>query len=902
MPNLKGLITQKWQDMQIDKPLGSGACGTVYACTKKSETTGIESKEAVKVVRVLFPEAAHRQAEEEGISFEEYYQRVKAEKSREIELLVNLKSPHIVHINEFDAIEEPDRSAFYLLIRMDLLAALDTFRAEHLADEPQQAAAYAKKVGMDICDALRVCHENGICHRDIKPANILYGTTGDFYLGDFGVSQYTAADVTLTSTGTSRYAPPEQLAGGADARSDIYALGLVLYELTNHWRAPFLPAYPAKINAEDRYTAQCKRLAGDTLPPPDNATPELAAIILKMCAPDPADRYQTVQEVMAALTPGVKLPLDKKRRKRRIRFAVGLGAAAVLVAVGIALTGRHWYIPPVGTVFEERDTTAWDYARQNNITLSDRSHTSFNGGAYCYPCQTDGFHEYFEPDGVTDWGATALYATVTGAQKSEPDADGNVTYTITYAARAQFNYTVAEGAEAFMPGIDMRSFEVMDLRSGYVFPLGNLNGAQESTPRQFNPTPVDCTFSYQGKQFPLQIFHSETWDYTLPDYTVPGSYETPVVVYYTYSITAPQELDSLALYMNTTPYTGYSHQQDAIARSLDAQEGFAGFENYCFMALEDLVADFAAAPGTEAPDAGSYLEKMGAKLSTDTSFTVPNGCSAYLTNPANDYEPITQDDIGEGNFVLSGPSNADVTITGATRSEPDASNNVTYTITFDTTATLQYGYPKSLYDDGTITSIGQGRCFAGFGLLDGQTGTVFAPQLGDGNWYWSVPYLGYQSYTSFFRTGADIGKAYSDDPPPTRTDPCKLVRPMTEYTLDDGKTCRIAYAEVGNWDFGTTTFGQSNIAGQDGTEVPMVVIVDNDTTMHGAIEINVNADYDDLVLYYNGQPFAYDAMFPYSVWEEGGDDEVRYLDELGYFYGLHNVRFYKLDNLVKQFS
>lgn len=314
MPPVFSLIPQKWPDIQIDAPLGSGACGTVYACTKRSAVTGIESREAVKVVRVEFSAAAHRQAEEEGIPFDEYYARIKAEKSREIELLVNLKSPHIVHINEFDAVEEPDHSAFYLLIRMDLLQALTAFRVDHLADTPEQAGAYARKVTLDICDALRVCHENGICHRDIKPANILCGTTGDFYLGDFGVSQYAAApDATLTSSGTARYAAPEQLTGQADPRSDLYSLGLVLYELTNHWRGPFLPAYPAKLTAEDRYNAQCKRLAGGALPPPDNCPPALAAVILKLCAPDPGDRYQSVQEVLDALSPVPHLRRCKKR-------------------------------------------------------------------------------------------------------------------------------------------------------------------------------------------------------------------------------------------------------------------------------------------------------------------------------------------------------------------------------------------------------------------------------------------------------------------------------------------------------------------------------------------------------------------------------------------------------------
>lgn len=78
MPPLSSLIPQKWPDIQIDAPLGSGACGTVYACTKKSAVTGIESREAVKVVRVEFSAAAHRQAEEEGIPFDEYYARIKA--------------------------------------------------------------------------------------------------------------------------------------------------------------------------------------------------------------------------------------------------------------------------------------------------------------------------------------------------------------------------------------------------------------------------------------------------------------------------------------------------------------------------------------------------------------------------------------------------------------------------------------------------------------------------------------------------------------------------------------------------------------------------------------------------------------------------------------------------------
>lgn len=896
MPPLSSLIPQKWPDIQIDAPLGSGACGTVYACTKKSAVTGIESREAVKVVRVEFSAAAHRQAEEEGIPFDEYYARIKAEKSREIELLVNLKSPHIVHINEFDAVEEPDHSAFYLLIRMDLLQALTAFRVDHLTDTPEQAGAYARKVMLDICDALRVCHENGICHRDIKPANILCGATGDFYLGDFGVSQYTAApDATLTSSGTARYAAPEQLIGRADSRSDLYSLGLVLYELTNHWRGPFLPAYPAKITAEDRYNAQCKRLAGDALPPPDNCPPALATVILKLCAPDPGDRYQTVQEVLDALSPAAAPTTTQKKKPRRLWIGVGLVVAAVAVAWLTARVSMVQRVDDTGTEVEIFDTTVWDYARKNNITAGDATHVGFNGGAYNYPCQTSGFFEYFEPDGVTDWGATRLSATVTGAEKSDPDADGNVTYTVTCAARARMDFTVAEGAEPFLPGLDLRVLELMDLRSGYTFPLGNLNGPQETTPRSINVA-EDYTFTCQGQPITVQVSRTEQWEYTLPNYTVPGAYQTQVVVYYTYTVTVPQALDSLALYIDTTPYTGYSRTLDTAGKTLDQQDSFAGFENYEFFALDDVVSDFADLPGTEAPDADSYLEKMGAKFTTETSFTVPNGAAGYPTNPYRDFDPFRQEDIGEGNSLAFGSGNADVTITGVTRSDPDADGSLTYTVTFDTAATLQYGFPKSLRDDGTITELGMGRCFAGFGLLDAQTGTVFAPQQGAGSWPWSVPYLGYNCYTVVLGKQPDPDNPHGDAPDPTRDEPCQLVRPLTTYTLDDGRTCRLGFAEVGSWDFGQTQVGQVD---RDGT--PWVLAV-NKSTMHGVLQIKVDAGYDDLVLYYNAQGFDGNDAFAYDLWAGDGEDGPLYLDELGYFKGMQGMRFYRLDELVSLFA
>lgn len=124
--------------------------------------------------------------------------------------------------------------------------------------------------------------------------------------------------------------------------------------------------------------------------------------------------------MLDALSPAAAPAATQKKKPRRLWIGVGLVVAALAVAGLLAWGGGWKYYPNPGTVVETRDTTVWDYARKNNITADAATHVSLNGGAYNYPCQTGGFYEYFEPDGVTDWGATRLSATVTGAEKSDP--------------------------------------------------------------------------------------------------------------------------------------------------------------------------------------------------------------------------------------------------------------------------------------------------------------------------------------------------------------------------------------------------------------------------------------------------------------------------------------------------
>ena len=384
------LISQTWPDLHAASTLGGGTFGTVYACTKTDAVTGVTQKEAVKVVRVDFTPEDRANAEEEGIPFADYYRAVKEKRLQEIRWMVALKSPHIVHINGYTAIEEPDHSALYILIRMDCLTALDQLRPAHLDDTPEQAAALAEKVALDICDALRVCHQNGVLHRDIKPANILCSDAGDFYLGDFGISKGTAQQASMTSSGTLEYAPREVMTGQYDHRADLYSLGLVLYALVNHWRGPFLPAYPAPITPGDRNQAQYARMNGTPLPPPDNCPAALWAVIARLCAFKPEERFDSAEAVLAALrNPGTPAPAQHRahpnlphiRHPRRLAAVVLVSAVAV--GVGVGLYRRQQMAAPDISLGAERDSTDAALAQASDLLQGNENFMTAHNLQFC---------------------------------------------------------------------------------------------------------------------------------------------------------------------------------------------------------------------------------------------------------------------------------------------------------------------------------------------------------------------------------------------------------------------------------------------------------------------------------------------------------------------------------------
>lgn len=146
-----------------------------------------------------------------------------------------------------------------------------------------------------ILEALYTVHQHGIIHRDIKPDNILIADPATAKLTDFGIAHICGATITHTGThlGTLPYMSPEQILGKQiDLRTDIYAIGIVLYELltgnlpftgkeTSYHHIHTLPAPPCDVN--------------------ETVSPELNAVILQCLAKDPADRHQDARTLRAAL-------------------------------------------------------------------------------------------------------------------------------------------------------------------------------------------------------------------------------------------------------------------------------------------------------------------------------------------------------------------------------------------------------------------------------------------------------------------------------------------------------------------------------------------------------------------------------------------------------------------------
>lgn len=295
MPDLQKI----WPEWEIEKQIGRGTYGVVYQAVRRGND--LTSRAAVKVISIPQDPSELDTLRSDGLDLQSswaYLKLIVDEFVSEIRLLETFKGiQNIVSIEDYKVIEKKDPIGWDIYIRMELLTPFNVYICDRMLTE-----ADIIRLGRDICTALEICGRRNIIHRDIKPENIFVNSFGSFKLGDFGTAR-NMENLTggLSQRGTFNYMAPEVVTGASyDATVDVYSLGLVLYRLMNNNRLPFL-SEKQLLSPGERRAALDRRIQGEDLPAPCQASPALAQVILKACAFHPQDRYASAGEMRQAL-------------------------------------------------------------------------------------------------------------------------------------------------------------------------------------------------------------------------------------------------------------------------------------------------------------------------------------------------------------------------------------------------------------------------------------------------------------------------------------------------------------------------------------------------------------------------------------------------------------------------
>ena len=294
------ILHNVWPEWKVVRRINRGSFGVVYEAVRSDH--GVESRAAIKVISIPQDESELDSLRTAGLTADAsrtYFQEVVNDFVGEIQIMESFKgSQNIVSVEDYKVIEKTDKVGWDIYIRMELLTPLVTYLSDKVLTEAEVIG-----LGCDICAALERCAQRNVIHRDIKPDNIFVNEFGDFKLGDFGIARK-LENVTggLSQKGTYNYMAPEVVKGNHyDATVDIYSLGLVLYWLLNRKRLPFLPVGQQLLGPRDLEAANRRRLDGEPLPAPRDASPEMTEVILTACDPEPSKRFASATAMKNAL-------------------------------------------------------------------------------------------------------------------------------------------------------------------------------------------------------------------------------------------------------------------------------------------------------------------------------------------------------------------------------------------------------------------------------------------------------------------------------------------------------------------------------------------------------------------------------------------------------------------------
>lgn len=400
---------------RIVERIGAGGMARVY----KARDTNLDREVAIKIL--------HDHLAEDS-TFKDRF-------DREARLVASLNHPNIIQIFDYATVDLGDRLVAYMVMPYIPGRTLKEELDDLCASGQRMSTERVRAIMLDITAALHYAHNKGMVHRDVKPGNILFDEHNRAVLGDFGIARLAQAS-SLTNdgatVGTPTYLSPEQAAGmPVDGRSDLYALGVMLYEMLTG-TPPF--AGDSAIAVILKHINQ--PVASIT---PIHANPALNTFVQRALAKNPDDRYQTAQDfaddlafqlgntppptTMAIIptTPDTTTLLLPPLRAQRRNFSprnIGIALAALTVAILFVLLASHTSDVPVIASMTEGDNTYF---------ISDfASNVSENAG---WPQTTTGsILREFTSDGLyrLQNNQTGV-ATATIHQPSLRYADGSIT-------------------------------------------------------------------------------------------------------------------------------------------------------------------------------------------------------------------------------------------------------------------------------------------------------------------------------------------------------------------------------------------------------------------------------------------------------------------------------------------
>jgi Protein kinase domain len=278
----------------LEHMIGRGGMGAVFLAQQSRPVRTVAAK-------VVIPP--------EGVDDDDrriYFERFR----READTVARLEHKNILPVFEYDEAVVAGEQLAYLVMPYirggTLRERMDEMRRERKQFDLNTISSYISQVA----DALSYAHSLGVIHRDVKPANLLFHSDGRLLLSDFGIVRLSAMPALTTVgnfLGTAEYASPEQASGSdLDARSDIYALGCILFELLTGY-VPFSGSNPFAILSKH---------ISDPVPSIKNRRPDLSPaiefVVKKALAKNPQDRYQNANEMaadlQAAISPALAAP------------------------------------------------------------------------------------------------------------------------------------------------------------------------------------------------------------------------------------------------------------------------------------------------------------------------------------------------------------------------------------------------------------------------------------------------------------------------------------------------------------------------------------------------------------------------------------------------------------------